>query len=147
MEKKRKFAGRRRRYITDKSIQYKYVGLILLCMAVLLLVAMGIIYYVGWSQLVAKMADVYPQARLVSILKMVYWRLFLGFLLLVPFAVASAILLSHRVAGPLVRIKRSLERIAEGDFDFVLNLRKTDELQYIAEVINKIVRNLGGRVR
>lgn len=144
MEKGGKF-WRRKQYITDKSIQYKYVGLLLFYMAAFFLLTTGIIYYVGWSQLVARMADVYPQARLVSILKMLYWRLFLGFLLLVPFAVASAILLSHRVAGPLVRIKRSLERIAEGDYEFPLKLRKDDELKDVAERINKLAQKLSGK--
>jgi len=133
---------RRRHYLVNKSIQYRYAGLIFLFLCINFLVSMIVIYTAGWSQLVEKLAEVYPQGRLLSILEMIYWRMFVGFSIVALFAIASAIVFSHRVAGPLVRIKRCLHKIGDGDFDFYVKLRKHDELKDVANEINVLVNKL-----
>jgi len=131
---------RRTQFLTDQSLQMQYVAVVLGFMAAVLLVAAIIIYVTGWSQLVERLANVYPQGRLQGVMRAVYLRLFLGFVLLGPIAVAAAILLSHRVAGPLVRIRRYLQLMARGDFDLApLELRRYDELKDVAHLINEIV--------
>lgn len=131
---------RRTQLLTDRSIQTQYVALVLGSMVAVLLVACGMIYLTGWSHLVDRLANVYPQGRLSSVLQVVYLRLFLGFLLLAPVAVLAAVLVSHRVAGPLVRIRRYLRLMARGEFDLApLELRRFDELKDVAVLINEIL--------
>jgi len=131
---------RRTQFLTDRSLQMQYVAAVLGFMVAVLLVATIVIYVTGWSHLVERLANVYPQGRLQEVMRAVYLRLFLGFVLLGPIAVAAAILLSHRVAGPLVRIRRYLQLMARGDFDLApLELRRYDELKDVAHLINEIV--------
>ncbi len=131
---------RRTQLLTDRSLQFQYVAVVLAFMTAILLVAAVIIYVTGWSQLVERLANVYPQGRLQVVLQTIYIRLLLGFLLLLPVAVVASVAVSHRVAGPLVRIKRYLRLMARGEFDLApLELRRYDELKDVAQIINDII--------
>lgn len=133
---------KRTHYIVDKGIQYRYTGFLLFYILVFFLIAVAIVYFSGWRELIQKMANVYPQARLVAILNVVYVRFLIEFLLFLPIVVVSAILASHKIAGPLVRIKRALRQLTDGDYDLVVTLRKNDQLKDIAEDINKLAQSL-----
>lgn len=133
---------KRTHYIVDKGIQYRYTGFLLFYISIFFLIAVAIVYFSGWRELIQKMANVYPQARLVAILNVVYVRFLIAFLLFLPIVVVSAILASHKIAGPLVRIKRALRQLTDGDYDLVVTLRKNDQLKDIAEDINKLAQSL-----
>lgn len=62
---------------------------------------------------------------------------FLGF--------ALTTVLSHRLLGPLVPIRRHLQKLIEGKYDDRLRLRKTDELHFLADDLNKLTEKLGER--
>ncbi len=137
---------RRKQYFTDFSIQFRYLTWMCLMLLSFLGVAMGIVYFTGWSTLIERLSQVYPQGRLIEILKIVYFRLFLGFLVLLPIAFLVTLLISHTIAGPLVRIKRYLKLMAKGEFDLApLVLRRYDELKEVAGLINQITAGLAPR--
>jgi len=65
---------------------------------------------------------------------------------LLPVGFVLSLLLSHTVAGPLVRIKRYLNLMARGEFNLSpLTLRRYDELKDVAELVNQITTRLGPR--
>ena len=116
---------KRRRYLVDKNIQYRYIGTTLYYLAVFFIMTLGIIYFTAWREIMQKLSNVYPQARMVSILQVVYVRLLIGFLVLAPVAFVTALLASHKIAGPLVRIKKALRDIAAGDYNFKIKLNSS----------------------
>jgi methyl-accepting chemotaxis protein len=68
-------------------------------------------------------------------------RLLMAVVCLTP-AMAGAILYvafrsSHRIAGPTFRLVESLKRIASGDVDFRVRLRRGDLLTEIADELNR----------
>ncbi len=137
---------RRTHYLTDKSLQMRYMVLTLLMLAAFFAVSVGVVYVTGWSHLVEKLSQIYPQGRLVEILRLIYLRLSLGFLALLPVALFLTLFFSHTVAGPLVRIKRYLRLMAKGEFDLApLVLRRFDELKDVADLINEMTSKLGPR--
>ena len=133
---------KRSNYIVDKGMQFKFVGFIFFYMIAFFAISMVVVYFSGWNQMVNCIADIYPQAKMVEIMDSVYLRLLTGFLLLLPVAAISAILLSHKIAGPLVRIKRALNQLAGGSHDVSVNLRKNDQLQDVAALVNKLAQTL-----
>ena len=133
---------KRRQYLVDKGIQLRFVSIVLLYLLIFFFITLLIIYFAGWEQLIIKLSNVYPQAMLVAILNNVYLRLYAGILLILPIAVISAILVSHKIAGPLVRIKWALRQLAEGNFNISLNLRKNDQLWDVARLINNLAQLL-----
>jgi signal transduction histidine kinase len=133
---------KRTHYIVDKNIQFRYVGLILFYTFIFFVISLMVIYFSGWKQLVEKLANVYPQSKLVEIFNTIYLRLLVGFFLLLPMSAISAILVSHKIAGPLVRIKRALTQMIKGDYTLFIKLRKGDQLQDVADQINMLAEKL-----
>jgi len=63
-------------------------------------------------------------------------------LFLVPIILVIAsftILISHRVAGPLFRIQRTIDEVVRGEDVENINLRKHDELKDLAGKINELI--------
>ncbi len=137
---------KRTHFVNDLSLQIRYILLTFLVMALFFAVSIWIIYVSGWSQLVERLSQIYPQGRLMEILRLIYLRLAVGFLILMPIALGLTLYLSHTVAGPLVRIKRYLRLMAKGEFDLApIVLRRFDELKDVAGLINEITSKLGPR--
>jgi nitrogen fixation/metabolism regulation signal transduction histidine kinase len=57
----------------------------------------------------------------------------------------GAILLSHRIAGPMYRFEKTVETLTEGDFSIRIKLRKRDEFHEFAEKINQLSEYLEKR--
>jgi len=61
---------------------------------------------------------------------------------------------THKIAGPLYRLRQSFLRIAAGDFNLVTHIRKKDQLQGVPDLLNSGISQLkkdlgevGGEVR
>ena len=135
---------RRSQFITDISLQMRYMIVTFLILLTFFGISLGIVYKTGWVYLVERLSQVYPQGRLVEILRLIYLRLSLGFLLILPIGFVMTVLLSHTIAGPLVRIKRYLTLMAKGEFDLApLKLRPYDELKDVAELVNQVTARAG----
>ena len=63
--------------------------------------------------------------------------LFLGLAALL--IIAIAIVVSHRVAGPIFSMERTIDRIVRGEKVEFIRLRKNDELKGLAEKINGLI--------
>ena len=134
MDNEKKF---RWHYFVDKKFQMKYAGVTLIFMFLISAVCGYTIYHTLLTYLGEKLAQVYPQAMLVSILNVVKIKLAMQLILLIPIIILASIFLSHRVIGPIPKMKRHIRRLIEKDFSNELYLRKTDEFRDIAELINE----------
>lgn len=54
------------------------------------------------------------------------------------FGALVALILSHRVSGPLVAIRRHINKLKEGDYASQLKLRKDDELKILEKELNEL---------
>ena len=75
---------------------------------------------------------------------------FMGWMAGLCFVVAIAlvvcgILTSHKIAGPLVKLKGFLKQVAEGDFSQQIAFRRKDQLDEFADVLNETVSSLDAR--
>jgi methyl-accepting chemotaxis protein len=61
-------------------------------------------------------------------------------------AVGGALFISHRLAGPLVRVKRVLRFLTEGHFPRALDTRPRDYFKEEVDVLNQMVASVSGRV-
>ena len=66
-------------------------------------------------------------------------------LIFAPLVVWLGLRMTHRVAGPLVRITAALQQMAAGNYQQHLTLRKGDSLQEVAELINPLATTLRSR--
>jgi len=68
--------------------------------------------------------------------------LILSTIIFIITATIFGIFFTHKMAGPIYRIDKSLDRIANGDYDFKIKLREHDSFQHIARGINKVIDSL-----
>lgn len=65
---------------------------------------------------------------------------------LVLVVIATTIILSHRVAGPIFRLKRDLKTVIDGDLTVHFSLRERDELKDLAKSIDTAVHGLADNI-
>jgi methyl-accepting chemotaxis protein len=133
---------RRKQYFIARKFQTKYAGLFLVFMFLTGALCSYIIYYTIMVLLGEKLANVYPQGRLIAIINAVNLRILLGLLTITPLVVIISIFLSHKIAGPMYRMEKFMTTMATGDFTQHITLRKGDELKTLAERINFFVDSL-----
>lgn len=138
---------RRRRYLVETKFQLKYVGVILLFMYLTGILCAYFVYYTSMISMGEKLANVYPQGRLVAIVKMVNAKILLSLVLATPLVAILGILLSHRVAGPWFRMERFLTGVASGDLTSIITLRRKDDLIPLANKMNAVVERFRNMIR
>jgi methyl-accepting chemotaxis protein len=85
------------------------------------------------------LAEKVDAARVLLLLHGTIWPWIGGVILF--FGVVS-VFVSHKIARPLFRIKKSLALVSEGDLSVVIKLRKWDDLKDLAEQINVLIEEL-----
>ncbi len=136
----------RRRYLVRK-FQLKFAGFVLLFMLVVGFVCGFVVYNSSMTILVKKLSGVFPQHRLIAIINEMNLRLVIGFILALVVIFIASIFISHRIAGPLVRIEKSISEIGDGNLSLTVKLRKTDELQDLAQTINNMTALLKEKLK
>ena len=133
---------RRKQYLVAKNFQVKYIGLILLLMFLTAAMCSYVVYYTSMIIFGEKLANVYPQGRLIHIVRIVNIRILLSVLLVSPLVATFGLFLSHKIAGPIYRMERFLFNMAEGDVSSTITLREGDELVTLANGINRLADSM-----
>lgn len=133
---------RRKQYFIATRFQVKYIGLILLLIFLTATLCSYVVYYTSMISMGEKLANVYPQGRLMAIVNTVNTRILFSLILITPLVAMIGLFLSHRIAGPIYRMERFLNDVAGGDLTQRLTLRKKDELINLANGINNVVDSL-----
>lgn len=134
---------KRRRLIVNPTFQYRFVGVMLLSLLLLTAGALASVYLSLWVTL--RTFDVAQEPLAVAQLSMVGLLVTVQLLVLAPVVIWIGIRLTHKVAGPLVRINAALQQMARGDFHVRLKLRKGDSLIEVADAINALAETLRPR--
>ena len=77
-------------------------------------------------------------ACLISVAVTLLFELLLAF----PIVFYIGVRQSHRIVGPMNRLKQMLEAIGQGDFSQRITLRKGDALEDLAAAINRMAESL-----
>lgn len=129
-------AFRRRKYLINIGLQFRYIGIVFALALLASLVTGYTVFATGWTLLGAKLASVYPQGRLMYVFRATNLALIRNLLLVSPFVFILGLLFSHKIAGPVYRIEKSLYEISKGNLALQVKLRKGDELWSLADTIN-----------
>ena len=65
-----------------------------------------------------------------------------GFVLSATLTLLFWLMLSHRIFGPMVPILRQIDRLANGDYEARINLRRFDEFKDVAQRLNVLAEKL-----
>lgn len=136
--------ARRKKYFVKKRLQMKYLFFVLLAMVVPTIVCCGALYYFIWQTVASQIAV--PEAiaeNLIPALYEVNTVLAIAIPVVFIIIIFFAVVISHKIAGPVYRIERELKEIsAERDYTRRIKLRTKDELQEITNAINELLEKL-----
>jgi Methyl-accepting chemotaxis protein len=138
---------KRTQYIIAAKFQMKYVGMILMLVLLTAILCSYVIYYTMMVTMGDKLANVYPQGRLMSIVNTVNLRILFTMFLVTPVVIIFGIFASHNIAGPIYRIEKFLGLMAGGDLTSPITLRKNDELVNLANGINSVIDSMKTTVK
>ena len=131
---------KRRNYLINKSLQLRYVGMIVILMVAVSVGTGWVMYSTTWTMLLDRLKGVTELDKLIIELnKAVLIRTSLLVLASVCLAAVLTVFIVHRVAGPLFRIKRVMHQIARGVVPRRVSFREGDELQDVAMAIDEAV--------
>jgi len=131
---------RRTRYFIKKHFQIRYILFVFLAMLIPTGICGGALYYLMWQTIAAEIgipeaieSQIMPALNKVdTALMFILPIVFLGMITL-------SVYISHKIAGPSYRLENELKEILKGDYSRRIKLRSHDELQEIAELVNKLL--------
>ncbi len=131
---------KRRNYLVNKSLQPRYMAMAALLILIMSVLMAWIVYSTMWytlSEMLEGDPMLYVKFREMNI------ALLGRFLAVVVLSSALAVIfmmfVSHRVAGPLFRLERTIREMGEGKIPLKVNLREKDEFKQLAEVVNSVI--------
>ncbi|GEM_PF-1312170 len=140
MDKKPSFY--RRQYLVDKKLQFRIamamvieVALITLVLSLILLYVndyyLGLItYFIGTSEA--------QQISLSDISRGIKWFLVGGVSVSSLIFAIIGIFVSHKIAGPIYRLKKNMIQVRNGIYNREIRFRKDDQLHDMADVFNEM---------
>jgi methyl-accepting chemotaxis protein len=134
---------KRRQYIVDWSYQLRFTTRLFVAVLIVAIATFGVA--AGWLWIFMDRPELPDRLHIIQALTAVSITLAVEVLISIPIIFFFGIRQSHRVVGPMARIKRSLETIGEGDFSPRIKLRDGDALVELAEQINRMAENLERR--
>ena len=132
---------KRRQYLIKRGLQFRYIGLVFALVIMCSLLTGYTVFATGWAFLGEKLANVYPQGRLVYVFRATNLALIRNLFLVSPLVFIIALFSSHKIAGPVYRIEKTLEEINNGNLALKIKFRRGDELWDLADLINVMIEN------
>lgn len=133
---------KRRIYIIKKKLQYKYIALVFLSMILTAFTIGADIYYT----MNKAYADAGYMVSFPTFISAISTLIILKTIILITLMISVAVLVSHKLAGPIYRFEKSCEVIGTGDFSYRVNLRKGDELMELKDEFNKMLESLSKKL-
>ena len=138
-------AYRRRRVLVNPPLQFAFVKAMLIVLGVMALAALAAVYVA--IRVTLSTFELANDPVIVSLFRSAFWLIMLELLVLTPLVVWLGILLTHKVAGPLVRIFAVLDQMSRGRYDVRITLRKGDMLVELAEAVNRLSENIRSQLK
>jgi methyl-accepting chemotaxis protein len=135
---------RRRQLIVDKPFQYRLIGMLLAIWAANSIFFSIILYYF-YEGHILRFYNLIPREGLAPLLSApTLFGIALGFIFVFGLVMVAIIgtYMSNQIAGPLYRVKLSLNRISEGDVNFEIRFRDRDFLRDFPGYFNNMMRGL-----
>lgn len=130
----------RRRYLINRPLQLAHSGFIAWAMGIGMIIAWLVTYYTIWSLVLNQVArDVQLPQILRDVNSRLFWTLVIpGFILLVLVALLQ-VFLSHRIAGPAYRLRKTISEMNRDLWPEKINVRNYDFLKDVIEEFNTLL--------
>ncbi len=134
---------KRRQWVTEPDYQWKVTYLIVGLLLFFMALGLALVSHAVWFTL--KALDAWDDMFFLAVFGRVAWMISIETLIAIPIVVAFGIFVTHKVVGPLNRIKIALDEMGRGNTNVRLKLRDGDVLIDLAEGINRLASSLQRR--
>ncbi len=134
---------KRKQYLVDRKYQLGFVTRVFMVVLIVAVISSLVSTGLLWTNLYRASLD--SQAPLIAALMAIAITLLVELLLAIPIVFFLGVQQSHRIVGPMNRIKRTLEAIGAGDFSQRITLRQGDALEDLAKSLNQMAASLQQR--
>jgi len=145
--KKEAKVNRRRNYFIERSFQTRFI--LKFCMLVVAggLLTIGILYFLALRSTTVSIINLSVVVKSTAdfLLPILIQTVLVVMVLLSIATIIVTLFVSHKIAGPLYRIKKAMHDLGEGDFTTQITLRRLDQLKNLAEEFNSMVNKLKAR--
>ncbi len=138
---------KRRNYFIDKRFQSRFVlkfcGIVIVSSVIV-----GVIIFFmsrGSTTVAIENTHVIVKKTADFILPMVIDTLLLTAMFSALAVAIMSLLVSHKISGPLYRLKREIDEVKYGDLGRNFNIRSDDQLQALASSLNEMAISLRGK--
>lgn len=140
---------KRRILFIDKKFQANFIVNFCLLVAAGGLVTMGILYLFTMNTSTVSIVNsrVVVKTTADFLLPLLVQTVAIVMIIIGLATVAVTLLVSHRIAGPLYRLKKVIKLLGDGDFSEGFRIRRKDQLQDVADVFNTMIVKLRLRLR
>lgn len=148
MEEAKPIMNKRRNFFIKKEFQGNFIIKFILLIFLGIMLSSGIVYYLT----VKNLEEAYYRShiKIASTGEIVYPILLTANIITIGIVIVITIiitlLISHKIAGPLYRIEKSIREIAGGNLSFQIYLRAKDELITLADIFNSMIVKLRERI-
>lgn len=135
----------RRRLIVDPKLQFELAGRAA-GFCVFVLIVLSIALFAPMIRRLETETDIHVSGDVATVLLYMhahFWPVAAG---CVVIAVLGSILQSHRIAGPMVRVKRHMVQVGRGQLPRPLRTRHRDYLKAEVDVLNDMVAGIAERI-
>ena len=131
--------GKRRKYLVNKAFQFRYIGLILVPLTLLLAGLYYLIYYSVFNQILIPEA---VATILLPAMKKVNITMTSAIPVVFFLLVRVGLIYSNRLIGPIPRLEKELDKALAGDFSVRIKTRDKDELNTFIGKINTLLERI-----
>ena len=125
----------RTNYLINKKFQLAFAAKFVLIITLMSAFIGFQLYAIVWP-VVSRFV---PEQAMAFITHQIIFRGILFLSLAALLIIVISIIISHRVAGPIFSMERTIDRIVQGEKIEFIRLRKNDELKGLAEKINGLI--------
>ena len=134
---------KRKQYLVDRAYQLRFVTRVFIVVLAVALASSFLAAILLWKNMYR--ADLEQQTLFIASLIAVATTMLIELLLSIPIVLFLGIRQSHRIVGPMNRLKRMLGAIGTGDFSQRITLRQGDALEDLAKSMNQMAEQLQRR--
>jgi methyl-accepting chemotaxis protein len=140
---------KRRIYYIDKAFQSKFIIQFCLLVALGSFIVMGVLYYLAQHSTTVAIIHGHVTVHTTAdyLLPLLAQTILVQMIAVAFAAIVMTLYISHKIAGPLYRLKVMLKGLAQGEVSRPMRLREGDQLQEVAQEYTQAVSQLNSRIK
>lgn len=135
---------RRRIYFIEKRFQANFILKFCALVAMGGLLTIGILYFLSHQSTTVAIVNsrVLVKTTADFILPILVQTVVITMIITSLAAIVVTLFVSHKIAGPLYRLKKTMKELGEGNFSEDFKIRRLDQLQDLAAVFNSMLTKI-----